>query len=301
MAVIPGKQAPVGIRDGDDRRVGDDVLDDLSRLANLRDLAAEGAAREGVHREAPDHALPEPPDVGLVHRRLDLHPCEVLRDREERRCLETRRHRLARVDGPRHDHAVDRGADLRVDEVQPSLFERSLLLTDVRSPYDTPAEQRCGECSLCLTSLPDGRVSRAGRRRRAPLRLLPEHRESGRRAEPLRLAGFAGRIFGCDVCQAVCCGTAGRSPRGMRVLTPRPLAALPPAEVAALTPEQWDQLAPGMAVARARYDGLRRNALYAIGSARDRGARDVVVRLAEDPVAVVRDAAGWALERLDDP
>ena len=26
-----------------------------------------------------------------------------------------------------------------------------------------------------------------------------------------------------------------------------------------------------MAVARARYDGLRRNALYAIGSARDRG------------------------------
>lgn len=51
-------------------------------------------------------------------------------------------------------------------------------------------------------------------------------------------------------------------------------------------------------VARARYGGPRRNALYAIGTARDRGARDVVKQLVDDQDATVRDAAAWALRRL---
>jgi epoxyqueuosine reductase len=53
-----------------------------------------------------------------------------------------------------------------------------------------------------------------------------------------------------------------------------------------------------MAVARARYHGMRRNALYAIGSARDGAARGVVERLVDDGDASVRDAAAWALQRL---
>ena len=40
--------------------------------------------------------------------------------------------------------------------------------------------------------------------------------------------------------------------------------------IAALTPDDFDRLSAGMAVARAQYDGLRRNALYAIGAAPDR-------------------------------
>jgi epoxyqueuosine reductase len=76
------------------------------------------------------------------------------------------------------------------------------------------------------------------------------------------------------------------------------LSALAPAEVAGLAPDEFDRLASGMAVARARYDGLRRNALYAIGPARDRSARDVVKRLVDDQDAAVRDAAAWALQRL---
>ncbi|WP_233610190.1 DMT family transporter, partial [Corallococcus sp. AB049A] len=39
-------------------------------------------------------------------------------------------------------------------------------------------------------------------------------------------------------------------------------------ELAALTPEQYKELIPGTALARARYDGLRRNAVYALGVAR---------------------------------
>jgi epoxyqueuosine reductase QueG len=45
---------------------------------------------------------------------------------------------------------------------------------------------------------------------------------------------------------------------------------------------------------------LRRNALLAVGSARDRSARALVAALArDDQSAVVRDAAAWALAQID--
>ena len=72
-----------------------------------------------------------------------------------------------------------------------------------------------------------------------------------------------------------------------------------PADLAALSRAEFEQLAAGMALARAQYDGIRRNALYAIGNARDRAARPVVEGLTDDPAPSVRDAARWALGRLD--
>src|SRR5437667_9534020 len=60
----------IRIRDGDDDRVGDDVLDDLPRLADLHHLAAKCLVRERVHREGVRAVEVNPADVGLVHARL---------------------------------------------------------------------------------------------------------------------------------------------------------------------------------------------------------------------------------------
>jgi len=78
----------------------------------------------------------------------------------------------------------------------------------------------------------------------------------------------------------------------------RAVAGLDARELAALSPADYQRLVPGTALARAGYDGLRRNAAYALGAARDRRAREVLERLAEDPSSVVSDAARWALARL---
>jgi epoxyqueuosine reductase QueG len=70
--------------------------------------------------------------------------------------------------------------------------------------------------------------------------------------------------------------------------------------MAALTEADFDRLAAGTALARAQYDGFRRNALLALGSARDRSARTIVEGLSrDDPSSVVREAAAWALEQID--
>jgi epoxyqueuosine reductase len=164
--------------------------------------------------------------------------------------------------------------------------------------YDAPGEQRCGDCTLCLGACPTGAFAAPAvvDARRCIAYHSIEHQDAV--PPPLR-EGFGGRIFGCDVCQEVCPWNHRPQPEGDSRFAPRPLSALSPAEIAALAPEEFDRLAAGMAVARARYGGMRRNALYAIGSARDRAARDVVERLVDDPDASVRDAAAWALGRLD--
>jgi epoxyqueuosine reductase len=166
--------------------------------------------------------------------------------------------------------------------------------------YDAPHDRRCGDCALCLEACPTGAFPEPGvvDARRCIAYQSIENRE--RVPEALR-PGFAGRIFGCDVCQEVCPWNRRVLPEGDARFRPRPLAALQPAEVAALAPDAFDRLSSGMALARAQYDGLRRNALYAIGVARDHRHRALATQLASDAAESVRDAARWALRRLDEP
>lgn len=163
--------------------------------------------------------------------------------------------------------------------------------------YDPPHDRRCGDCALCLDACPTGAFPEPGvvDARRCVAYQSIENRDVV--PEALR-PGFAGRIFGCDVCQEICPWNRRPMPEGDARFRPRPLAGLPPAEVAALTPDAFDQLSSGMALARAQYDGLRRNALYAIGVSGDRRHRDLAAQLIEDASEPVRDAARWALAQL---
>jgi len=162
---------------------------------------------------------------------------------------------------------------------------------------DGPAGDRCGSCRLCVDACPTGALDGAGRvDSRACLSyqtienegpVPPEHREA-----------MAPHVFGCDVCQEVCpLNAAPLTAPGARFV-PRAVAGLDARGLAAMTPERYAELVPGTALARAGYDGLRRNAAYALGAARDARARPVLEKLALDPSAVVSDAARWALARL---
>jgi epoxyqueuosine reductase len=169
--------------------------------------------------------------------------------------------------------------------------------------YDRPHDRRCGACTLCLGACPTGAFPAPGVV--DARRCLSYQSIENRAAVPEALRpGFRDRVFGCDVCQEVCPWNAPARglPEGDARFSPRPLSTLTPVEIAALTPEDFERLAAGMALARAQYDGLRRNALYAIGAAPDRAdgaARAVVARLCGDPAPAVADAAHWALDRFE--
>ena len=121
------------IRHRDDHRVGDDVLDDLSRLPDLRDSPDERFPGKRVDREAGAVVELDAADVRLVHARLDLHPREVLGDGEEHRSLKARGDGLADVHLAGDDDAVHGGLDRRVVEIDLGLLERGILLLHQRT------------------------------------------------------------------------------------------------------------------------------------------------------------------------
>jgi len=165
--------------------------------------------------------------------------------------------------------------------------------------YDRPQAELCGDCALCLHACPTKAFPSPGvvdARRCVAYQSI----ENNAADVPLPLRrGFRRRVFGCDVCQEACPFNRDDIPLGDARFEPRPIAALPPADLAALSAEDFQRLSAGTALARAKYDGLRRNALLALGAAREAAARPVVRRLTEDASAIVREAARWALARID--
>ncbi len=166
--------------------------------------------------------------------------------------------------------------------------------------YDKPHEPLCGDCVRCLKGCPTGAFPKPGV---VDARLCLSYQSienKGEVPENLR-RGFVGRVFGCDICQDVCPWNAPEIPVGDRRFEPRPLSALSPVELAELSEADFQTLSAGMAVARAQYDGLRRNALLSLGAQRDEAGRPVAQRLSEAASPVVADAARWALSRLAEP
>lgn len=163
--------------------------------------------------------------------------------------------------------------------------------------YDSPHDNRCGDCARCLGACPTQAFPAPGVV--DARRCVAYHSIENRDVVPKEVRrGFAGRMFGCDVCQDVCPYNGPDIPEGDHRFHPRPIAALSPQQAAALSETEFHQAAAGSAVARVGHDGFRRNALYTIGMARTPSARSLVGRLCHDESAVVADAARWALSRL---
>lgn len=163
--------------------------------------------------------------------------------------------------------------------------------------YAAPApDDVCGECRLCLDACPTD-AFRGPRVVDARACLSYQTIENEGPVPPALREAMGHLVFGCDLCQDVCPHNA-TPVRAQPRFEPRAVSTVPVRRLAAMTREEYQQWAPGTALARAGYDGLRRNAAYALGAVRDGGARDVLRALSEDASDVVREAAQWALERL---
>jgi epoxyqueuosine reductase len=154
----------------------------------------------------------------------------------------------------------------------------------------------CGRCSICVTACPTGAIV-ADRVVDARACLSYQTIENDGVVPPAHREALGSLVFGCDVCQDVC--PLNATPiRAQARFEPRAVAKATLVELAAMTPEQFTSSAKGTALMRAGYDGLRRNAAYALGALRLEGGRAVLERLAQDPCARVAEAATWALARL---
>jgi epoxyqueuosine reductase len=164
---------------------------------------------------------------------------------------------------------------------------------------DAPHPNRCGSCEACIPACPTGAIPAPGfvdARRCISFQTI-ERRGDVPDDVAERLGPWA---FGCDDCQTVCPWNRRPAPDCEPDLAPRPRQrALDLAATLALTEEEYKARYYGTSLARARYEGLVRNAILAAGVAGDPAHAAAIRAQLESPYPGVRAAARWALARIE--
>ncbi|HEY6555619.1 MAG TPA: tRNA epoxyqueuosine(34) reductase QueG [Polyangiaceae bacterium] len=177
------------------------------------------------------------------------------------------------------------------------------LLVDLEVAPDARLEPRCGDCTACLDACPTGAFVSAHvlDARRCIAYLTIELKG----AIPRELRALIGnRVFGCDVCQAVCPFNAGKgAERCAPELTTRPeIEAIDLVGLLELTSSGYRKLVKGSALRRTSRTQLARNAAVALGNSGSVEAVAPLIRaLDTDPRPLVRGHVAWALGRLGGP
>ncbi len=175
------------------------------------------------------------------------------------------------------------------------------VLVDRELAPDAPHPERCGSCAACVPACPTGAIVAPGLV--DARRCLSFHTIERRGTIPGDVADRLGPwIFGCDDCQTACPWNAAAEAHADPELRPRAgQAALDLDAMLALTLDDYARRFHGTALARARYEGLLRNALLAAGHAGDPSRLPAIEAHRDSPFEGVREASRWAAARLRVP
>src|SRR5919108_906612 len=164
--------------------------------------------------------------------------------------------------------------------------------------YDAPATAHCGTCTRCLVACPTGALVAPGvlDARRCISYLTIELRGSiPRELRPL----MGTHIFGCDICQAVCPWNRQAPVSSEAAFLPRAgYAALELIPLLRLSEDEFRLQFRGSPITRAKRRGFLRNVAVALGNLRDPRAIPALQVALNDPEALIRSHAAWALGRL---
>lgn len=172
------------------------------------------------------------------------------------------------------------------------------LLLDRELEPDAPHGERCGSCEACLPACPTGAIVEPGY---VDSRRCLSFWTIERRGEiPAGMAARLGRhLFGCDDCQTCCPWNGAVELACDPELRPRDgQSAIPLESLLRLDRAEYARRFNGTSLARARFDGLVRNALLIAGGSGEPRWRPLVAAWLLSPHDGVRAAAAWAMARL---
>ncbi len=171
------------------------------------------------------------------------------------------------------------------------------LLTTLDLPPDAAERDHCGSCRACLDACPTQAFPAPYQldARRCVSYLTIEHKGPIPRA--LR-AAMGNRVYGCDDCLAVCPWNKYAREASEAKLAAPDWRDPPLAELATLDDAAFRARFSGSPIKRIGRDRFLRNVLIAIGNSGDPALLPPVRALLDDPIALVRGAAVWALRRL---
>ncbi len=182
------------------------------------------------------------------------------------------------------------------------LFLGEILLDVALEPTPGNVNVSCGNCTRCLDACPTGALV-------APYVLDARRCISYLTIElkgpiPPELRPLMGnRIFGCDVCQAVCPWQRFASPASEATFHPtEPDRAAPLLlDLITLSESKFRQRYAGTTILRTGRDRLLRNTAVALGNWGDEQAIPALAQALTDVEPLVRGHAAWALGRIGGP
>jgi len=164
---------------------------------------------------------------------------------------------------------------------------------------DPARNSTCGSCDACQRACPTDAFPAPYRldARRCISYLTIEHK--GPVPEEFRVA-LGNRIYGCDDCLAVCpWNKFADAAAANRAFLPRAELVAPDlGSLLSLDDAGFRQVFAGSPIKRIGRDRMVRNAAYAAGNSGEARFVPALRGLLDDSSDVVRDAAGWALDRL---
>jgi epoxyqueuosine reductase len=175
-----------------------------------------------------------------------------------------------------------------------------VILTSLELAADLPVVDRCGTCTRCIDACPTDALI-------APYQLDSNKcisyltiEKRGAIPEDMR-PGIARQVFGCDICQDVCPWNRKAPASTAAEFQPREGLVNPALEyLAQMSKEEFQSKFQGSAIRRAKHNGLRRNAIVAIGNSEEPAFLPLLHELATDEDPVIAETAHWAIHRLTD-
>jgi epoxyqueuosine reductase len=187
-----------------------------------------------------------------------------------------------------------------IDKKLGSYFFLGALLLDLKLRPDAPFETtHCGTCTRCLDACPTDAFVAPYQldARRCISYLTIELR--GSIPEELR-SKMGDWIFGCDVCQEVCPwnrkSPVGNEPQLQPTITGTRLNL---EELLKLNEDDFRTRFRHTPLWRSGRAGLVRNAAIALGNRGDTDALPALENALNDSSPLVRDAAAWAIDRIN--
>ena len=172
------------------------------------------------------------------------------------------------------------------------------LITNIPFEPDTPIEDGCGDCTICIDVCPTNAIVQGGQlNSQRCIAFLTQVKDFV--PEEFRTK-IGNRLYGCDTCQAVCPWNKGVDFHLHEEVEPEPELTKPLLKpILKLSNRQFKEKYGHMAGSWRGKKPIQRNAIIALGVYKDITAVDDLIELMyHDPRPAIRGTAAWSLGKI---